>query len=96
MIRPGAGLSLANGARAFRHRNYRLFFGGQLVSLVGTWMQTVAQGWLVLQLTGDPFLLGVVAALQWIPVMVLGLFGGLIADAAAQAAGADRDPGASR
>ena len=68
MIRPGAGLSLANGARAFRHRNYRLFFGGQLISLVGTWMQTVAQGWLILQLTGDPFLLGVVAAFQWIPV----------------------------
>ncbi len=81
MIRPGAGLSLSNGARAFRHRNYRLFFGGQLVSLVGTWMQAVAQGWLILQLTGDPFLLGVVAAMQWIPVMVLGLFGGLIADA---------------
>ena len=81
MIRPGAGLSLANGARAFQHRNYRLYFGGQLVSLVGTWMQTVAQGWLILQLTGDAFLLGVVAAFQWIPVMVLGLFGGLIADA---------------
>jgi MFS family permease len=80
MIRPGAGLSLANGARAFRHRNYRLYFGGQLVSMVGTWMQAVAQGWLILQLTGDPFLLGVVAAMQWIPVLVLGLFGGLIAD----------------
>ncbi len=81
MMRPGAGLSFANGARAFRHRNYRLYFGGQLISLIGTWMQTVAQGWLILQLTGDPFLLGVVAAMQWIPVMVLGLFGGLIADA---------------
>jgi MFS family permease len=81
MIRPGAGLSLVNGARPFRHRNYRLYFGGQLVSLVGTWMQAVAQGWLILQLTGDPFLLGVVAAMQWIPVMVLGLFGGLITDA---------------
>ena len=68
MIRPTAGMSFANGARAFRHRNYRLFFGGQLVSLVGTWMQAVAQGWLILQLTGDPFLLGVVAAMQWIPV----------------------------
>lgn len=81
MIRPGAGFSLSNGARAFRHRNYRLWFGGQLTSLVGTWMQTVAQGWLILQLTGDPFLLGVVSAMQWIPVMVLGLFGGLITDA---------------
>jgi MFS family permease len=72
---------LRNGSRAFRHRNYRLFFSGQLVSLVGTWMQTVAQAWLVLQLTGDPFLLGLVAAMQFLPVMVLGLFGGLIADA---------------
>ena len=72
---------LRNGARAFRHRNYRLFFSGQLISLVGTWMQTVAQAWLVLQLTADPFLLGLVAAMQFLPVMVLGLFGGLIADA---------------
>ena len=80
MIRPGAGMSFANGTRVFRHRNYRLYFGGQLVSLIGTWMQAVAQGWLVLQLTGDPFMLGVVAAMQWIPVMVLGLFGGLITD----------------
>jgi MFS family permease len=77
----GAGLSFANGARAFRHRNYRLWFGGQLVSLVGTWMQSVAQGWLILQLTGDPFLLGAVAAAQWIPVMILGVFGGLVTDA---------------
>ena len=68
------------GWRALRHRNYRLFFSGQLVSLIGTWMQSVAQGWLVLQLTGDPFWLGVVAAAQFGPVLVLGLFGGLIAD----------------
>jgi MFS family permease len=72
--------SLTRGWRAFRHRNYRLFFGGQLVSLIGTWMQTVAQSWLVLQLTHDPFMLGVVAAAQFVPVMFFGLFGGLIAD----------------
>ncbi|TMC60162.1 MAG: MFS transporter, partial [Chloroflexi bacterium] len=71
---------MTRGWRALRHRNYRLFFVGQLVSLVGTWMQTVAQSWLVLQLTHDPFMLGVVAAAQFIPVMVFGLFGGLIAD----------------
>ena len=65
---------------AFRHRNYRLFFLGQLVSLIGTWMQTVAQGWLVLQLTNDPFALGLVSAAQFSPVLVFGLFGGLIAD----------------
>jgi MFS family permease len=77
---PGAGARLLYGARAFRHRNYRLFFTGQLVSLVGTWMQQVAQSWLVLQLTHDPFVLGAVAALAFLPVLVLGLFGGLIAD----------------
>ena len=48
------------GWRAFRHRNYRLFFVGQLVSLIGTWMTTVAQSWLILQLTGNPFDLGLV------------------------------------
>lgn len=69
-----------HGWRALRHRNYRLFYGGQLVSLVGTWMMTVAQSWLVLQLTHDPFVLGVVAAAQFLPVLVLGLFGGVIAD----------------
>ncbi len=68
------------GWRALRHRNYRLFFIGQLVSLVGTWMQSVAQGWLVLELTGDPVYLGLVAAAQFTPVLVLGLFGGVVAD----------------
>jgi MFS family permease len=66
---------------AFHHRNYRLFFTGQLVSLVGTWMQQVAQAWLVLQLTGDPIWLGIVASAQFLPVMILGLFGGVLADA---------------
>jgi MFS family permease len=68
------------GWRALRHRNFRFAFVGQLVSLIGTWMQSVAQGWLVLQLTGDPFWLGVVAAAQFGPVLLFGLFGGLIAD----------------
>ncbi len=70
------------GWRALRHRNYRLFFAGQLVSLVGTWMQTLAQGWLVLELTHEAWVLGLVAAAQFTPVLILGLFGGLIADAA--------------
>ncbi len=77
----GSGFALRNGARAFRHRNYRLFFAGQLVSLVGTWMQQVAQAWLVLELTDDPFVLGLATALAFFPVLILGLFGGLIADA---------------
>jgi MFS family permease len=68
------------GAPAFRHRNYRLFFTGQAISLVGTWMQQVAQGWLILQLTHDPFWLGLVAAAQFGPVLLLGLFGGVLAD----------------
>jgi MFS family permease len=71
----------ARSAAAFQHRNYRLFFGGQLISLVGTWMQQVAQAWLVLQLTGDPIWLGIVAAAQFVPVMILGLFAGVAADA---------------
>ena len=73
-------LARFEGWSAMRHRNYRLFFAGQGLSLVGTWMMTVAQSWLILQLTGDPLLLGVVAAVQWLPVLILGLFGGLIAD----------------
>lgn len=77
----GLGFALRNGGRAFRHRNYRLFFAGQLTSLVGTWMQQVAQAWLVLQITNDPFVLGLVTALAFLPVLVLGLFGGVIADA---------------
>ena len=73
-------MARAKAASAFRHRNYRLFFAGQAISLVGTWMQQVAQGWLVLTLTGDPFWLGVVAGAQFLPVMVLGLFAGVLAD----------------
>lgn len=65
---------------ALRHRNFRLFFVGQLVSLIGTWMQRVAQAWLVLQLTNSPFLLGLVGALQWTPVLLFSLLGGVTAD----------------
>jgi MFS family permease len=65
---------------ALRHRNYRLFFSGQGISLVGTWMTAVAQSWLVLELTGNPFDLGLIAVAQFTPVLVLGLFGGVIAD----------------
>jgi MFS family permease len=65
---------------ALRHRNYRLFFVGQLISLIGTWMQQVAQSWLVLQLTHDPLWLGLVSVAQFGPVIVFGLFGGVIAD----------------
>jgi MFS family permease len=75
------GSPIPAGLRAFRHRNYRLFYAGQAVSLVGTWMQAVAQAWLVLTLTNDPFWLGVVGAVQFSPVVAFGLVGGLVADA---------------
>ena len=65
----------------FRHRNYRLFWFGQLVSLAGTWMQSIAQAWYITELTHEPAWLGIVAAAQFTPVMFLGLFGGVLADA---------------
>src|SRR3954465_14697232 len=68
------------GLSAFRHRNYRLFFTGQAISLVGTWMQQVAQAWLVLTLTHDPLWLGVVVAPQFLPILIFGLFAGVLAD----------------
>src|SRR6267378_5738116 len=66
--------------RAFRHRNFRLFFAGQLTSLVGTWMQTVAQSWLVYRLTGSPTLLGLVGFASQFPIMVLAPIAGAVAD----------------
>ena len=66
--------------RAFRHRNYRLFYLGQTISLSGTWMQTVAQAWLVLQLTGSKVALGTVVMLQFLPITAFALFGGVVAD----------------
>src|SRR5213078_3951236 len=65
---------------ALRHRNFRLFWFGQLISLTGTWMQTIGQAWLVLELTHSAWLLGIVGALQFLPVMLLALFGGVLAD----------------
>src|SRR5213593_1121187 len=66
--------------RALRHRNFRLFFCGQLISLIGTWMQSIGQAWLVLELTHSAWLLGIVGALQFLPIMLLSLFGGVLAD----------------
>ncbi len=63
-----------------RHRNFRLFFAGQLVSLIGTWMQTVAQSWLVYRLTGSSALLGSVTFASQIPVFLLSPIAGLVAD----------------
>jgi MFS family permease len=72
--------SLPAPLRAFASRDFRLFFAGQLVSLIGTWMQSVAQSWLVLELTNSPFRLGLVGSLQFAPVLVLSFFAGAMAD----------------
>lgn len=66
--------------RSLRHRDFRLFFGGQLVSLSGTWMQQVAQAWLVYDLTRSPLLLGLAAFATRGPILVFGLLGGVVAD----------------
>jgi MFS family permease len=66
--------------RAFRHRNYQLFFAGQLISLTGTWMQSVAESWLVYRLTGSSALLGVSAFATQIPVFLFATIGGTVAD----------------
>lgn len=70
-----------NPFRVLAHSpNFRLFFAGQTTSLIGTWMQQVAQGWLALQLSNDAFLVGVVAAAGTLPILVLSLPGGIVAD----------------
>ena len=65
---------------ALRHRDFRLFLGGQLVSQCGTWVQTVARGWLVLQLTDSAFAVGLVTALGSLPILLFTLYGGVVAD----------------
>src|SRR5918911_527264 len=67
---------------AFTYRDYRLVFAGQAISAVGSWMQMVAQGWLVYALTGSSFYLGLVALARAIPAIVFSLFGGAVADKA--------------
>ena len=62
--------------RALRSRNYRLFFGGQSVSLIGTWMTRLATSWLVYRLTGSAFLLGMVSFAGQVPTFILGPFAG--------------------
>ncbi len=76
MIRAWAGGTFA----ALATPNYRRYFAGQAVSLVGTWMQTVAQAWLVLEMTGSGTALGLVAGAQFLPILLLAPYGGLLAD----------------
>ena len=70
----------ATTLRALRHRNFQLFFSGQLISLIGTWMQTVAQAWLVYRMTKSALLLGSVGFASQIPVFLMAPFGGITAD----------------
>jgi MFS family permease len=74
------GLNWQAAGRALRHRNFQLFFSGQLISLVGTWMQTVAQSWLVYRLTGSGLQLGAVGFASQIPVFLFAPLGGIVAD----------------
>ena len=74
------GVSWRKTFSAFQYRNYRLYFWGQLVSLIGTWMTSTAQGWLVYQLTGSKALLGIVAAAGTAPMLVFATWGGWAAD----------------
>jgi hypothetical protein len=73
-------LSLRQTFSALRHRNFRLFFSGQLVSLIGTWMQNTAQGWLVYEMTHSRWLLGLVVAVNSAPMLLFSIWGGSIAD----------------
>ncbi len=72
--------TLSGPFRAFRHPDFARFATGQTISLVGTWMQTVAQGWLVLELTGSAFQVGLVTTLNTLPILLLTLYGGVVAD----------------
>jgi MFS family permease len=78
--RPGYRLGPSLLLRAFKHRNYRLFFGGQFISLIGTWMQSMAQLWLVYKLTGSAVSLGLVGFSGQIPVFLFSSIGGAVAD----------------
>jgi MFS family permease len=78
--RPSRLQAIARIFSSLRIPNYRLYFIGQVISLSGTWMQRVAQSWLVLELTGSGTALGVVSALQFLPLLLLGPLGGVLAD----------------
>src|SRR5437667_247135 len=69
-----------HGLRALNHRDFRRFYAAQLLALVGGWMQTVAQAWLVLQLTDSPFKLGLISTLQFSPILLFSLVAGAVAD----------------
>ena len=90
---PRTGISLA--WRALRHRNFRLFFGGQSISLIGTWMTRIATAWLVYRLTGSAWLLGIVGFCGQIPTFLLAPFAGVWVDRLNRrhVSGCDANPG---
>ena len=73
-------LARTNPFRPLTHRNFRIFWGGQTLSLIGTWMQAVGEGWLALQLSNSALMVGVVAGASALPVLLLSLYGGVVAD----------------
>jgi len=73
-------MTVPAGLRAFRHRDFRVFFTGQAVALVGSWMQQVAQAWLVLSLTSSPLRLGLIGSLNFLPILLFAVVGGAVAD----------------
>src|SRR5437588_7121341 len=75
-----AGKDLLRAFSSLRHRNYRLYWFGEMISLMGTYMQTIGQAWLVLELTHSAWQLGLVGALQSLPVLLFSIFGGVFAD----------------
>jgi MFS family permease len=77
---PASRVVLPASLRSLRHRDFRLFSTGQLISLVGTWMQSVAQGWLMHRLTSSPLMLGLLGFCQFLPVTLLSLWAGVVAD----------------
>jgi len=76
----GGKIDKARPLAALKHRNYRIFWMGQAVSVTGSWMQSVAQAWLVLELTDSAFLLGLLGAAQYVPILLFSLISGVIAD----------------
>jgi MFS family permease len=80
LVPPPTRKRIVTAFRSLRHRNFRLFFSGQLISLIGTWIQMVAQYWLIYKLTGSALLLGTLGFVSQIPIFLLSPIGGLVAD----------------
>lgn len=76
----GTFKKISGSFRALKHRNFKLFASGQAISVIGTWMQNIAQPWLVLQITNNPLLLGVVVSAQTLPQMIFSFYAGVIVD----------------